>query len=277
MADNKMDVDIEEKKENNILDENVKSHKMDFSSRPMASMGVETMKKLSQLSVLIIGLKGVGIETAKNLILTGVASVTLYDNDTVRIADLGCNFYLQTSDVGKQPKSAICTKALAELNPYCKVNNYTKDLNDKFIQSFGAVIVTKTIPQKQLLHINDLCRTNTSSDGKPHASLFILAVTHGITGHIFSDFGPTHIITDPDGEPSKTFVIDDFDHENNVITIDKDPNKQHGFYDGDLITIEGIEAECEQKLNDNTISIEELNKLESIKIKRKYIEFEEEK
>ena len=145
----------------NVFDANAKSHKMDLQSRTAAALGVDTMKNLGSLTVLIIGLKGVGVETAKNLILTGPAGVTLYDDDKVEIADLGSNFYLTEENVGKCSRSEACTKTLGELNPYCTVENKTGELDDKFIQSFGAVVITKTLSRKELCRINNLCRTRT--------------------------------------------------------------------------------------------------------------------
>jgi ubiquitin-activating enzyme E1 len=55
---------------------------------------MEAMGKLMQLKVLIIGQRGLGVETAKNLILAGPKSVTLHDPTTVAINDLSSNFYL---------------------------------------------------------------------------------------------------------------------------------------------------------------------------------------
>jgi len=40
---------------------------------------METMTKLIKLKVLIVGLRGLGVETAKNLILAGPKTVTLFD------------------------------------------------------------------------------------------------------------------------------------------------------------------------------------------------------
>ena len=37
------------------------------------------MKKMAQANVLISGMKGLGLESAKNVILGGVKSVTLHD------------------------------------------------------------------------------------------------------------------------------------------------------------------------------------------------------
>jgi ubiquitin-activating enzyme E1 len=48
-------------------------------SRQIGTFGLEAMGKLMKLNVLIIGQRGLGVETAKNLILAGPKSVTLHD------------------------------------------------------------------------------------------------------------------------------------------------------------------------------------------------------
>ena len=64
---------------------------MNLYSRQVGVFGLEAMGKLITLDVLIIGLKGVGVEAAKNLILAGPRSVTLFDPEPVTIADCGSN------------------------------------------------------------------------------------------------------------------------------------------------------------------------------------------
>lgn len=49
------------------------------ASRQIAVFGLETMGALIKLKVLIVGVKGVGVEIAKNLILAGPKAVTLAD------------------------------------------------------------------------------------------------------------------------------------------------------------------------------------------------------
>lgn len=71
----------------------------------MAVYGEETMGKLVQFKVLIQGLRGNGIETAKNLILAGPASVTLWDDGICELKDRGSNFYITESDVGKRTRA----------------------------------------------------------------------------------------------------------------------------------------------------------------------------
>jgi ubiquitin-activating enzyme E1 len=53
------------------------------------------MGKLIKMRVLIVGLRGLGVECAKNLILAGPAQVVLYDPTIVKINDLGSNFYVK--------------------------------------------------------------------------------------------------------------------------------------------------------------------------------------
>ena len=66
---------------------------------------METMGKLIKMKVLIVGCRGLGVETAKNLILAGPASVTIHDPVPVSWGDLSSNFYLTPSHVGKTSRA----------------------------------------------------------------------------------------------------------------------------------------------------------------------------
>lgn len=67
---------------------------------PPPTSGKEAMERMQNASVLISGLKGLGMEIAKNVILSGVKSVTLHDTEKVEVADLGSQFFLRESDIG---------------------------------------------------------------------------------------------------------------------------------------------------------------------------------
>lgn len=51
-------------------------------------LGHEAMKHLQKSHVLVSGLRGLGVEIAKNIILGGVKAVTLHDEGTARWSDL---------------------------------------------------------------------------------------------------------------------------------------------------------------------------------------------
>ena len=90
-------------------------------SRQIGTFGLETMGKLIKMQVCIVGLRGLGVEVAKNLILAGPKSVHLYDPEITKLNDLGANFYTEEHHVGKVSRADACVVKLRELNPYVKV------------------------------------------------------------------------------------------------------------------------------------------------------------
>ena len=61
---------------------------MDLYSRQIGAYGIETMGKLVNMKVVLVGMQGVGVETAKNLILAGPGSVVLCDDEPTSVSDL---------------------------------------------------------------------------------------------------------------------------------------------------------------------------------------------
>ena len=51
-------------------------------------LGHEAMKRMGHSNVLISGMKGLGVEIAKNIVLSGVKSVTIHDEGAVQISEL---------------------------------------------------------------------------------------------------------------------------------------------------------------------------------------------
>jgi ubiquitin-activating enzyme E1 len=90
-------------------------------SRQLYVLGHEAMKRMSASNVLIVGLKGLGVEIAKNIALAGVRSLTLYDPAPVAIADLSSQFFLLPEDVGKE-RAAVTAPRVGELNAYTPVS-----------------------------------------------------------------------------------------------------------------------------------------------------------
>ena len=70
-------------------------------SRQLYVLGHDAMRRMASSDVLISGLGGLGVEIAKNVILSGVKSVTLHDSIICKVEDLGSQFYLSHADIGK--------------------------------------------------------------------------------------------------------------------------------------------------------------------------------
>src|SRR3990167_10278845 len=127
-------------------------------SRQIGVFGAEAMGKLVKLRCFIQGLRGVGIEAAKNLILAGPKSVTIYDQEVVQHGDLGSNFYLKEEDVGKKTRAEASYSQLSNLNEYVEVTVHTGEVNTDFIKNFDVVIFTDSYDREYLTSLNDFCR-----------------------------------------------------------------------------------------------------------------------
>jgi ubiquitin-like 1-activating enzyme E1 A len=55
-------------------------------------------------SVLLVTLRGLSAEVAKNIVLAGVGRLTLLDREIVSPEDLGSGFFFGTEDVGRKVK-----------------------------------------------------------------------------------------------------------------------------------------------------------------------------
>ena len=72
------------------------------------------MKKLIHLKILIIGLRGLGVEIAKNIILVGPNHVSIFDPEIVKINDLGANFYIYIDDIkNRERRDEACLQKLS--------------------------------------------------------------------------------------------------------------------------------------------------------------------
>lgn len=61
--------------------------------------------RLHAAEVLLIGLKGLGAEVCKNLILAGIKSLTILDNGVVTVEDSCYQFLAPTDQIGKNVSS----------------------------------------------------------------------------------------------------------------------------------------------------------------------------
>src|ERR1700761_7345218 len=195
-------------------------------SRQLYVLGHEAMKKMGVSDVLIVGLRGLGVEIAKNIALAGVKSLSLYDPTPTAISDLAAQFFLHPDDVGK-PRAAVTVPRVSELNPYVPIKEYTaKDLTSDLSQlnQFKAIVLTDT-PLKDQLLIADYCHKN--------GIYLVITDTFGLFGNIFTDFGTKFACVDPTGEQPTSGIIAGIDDEGIVTAFDE---TRHGLEDGDYVT-----------------------------------------
>ena len=107
------------------------------------------MERMARSSVLISGLKGLGIEIAKNVILSGVKAVTLHDTQTVSVADLGSQFFLRESDIGTN-RAVACFQRAAELNSYVNMRHETGVITEEMVKEHSVVVLSNSSLEEQL-------------------------------------------------------------------------------------------------------------------------------
>jgi ubiquitin-like 1-activating enzyme E1 A len=69
--------------------------------RQIRLWGAEAQQRIRSANILLVSLRALGTEIAKNLTLAGVRSLTIIDEDVVTEEDLGAQYFLREEDVGK--------------------------------------------------------------------------------------------------------------------------------------------------------------------------------
>eukprot|EP01064_Diplonema_japonicum_P010025 TRINITY_DN173_c0_g1_i2.p1 TRINITY_DN173_c0_g1~~TRINITY_DN173_c0_g1_i2.p1 ORF type:complete len:1033 (+),score=317.78 TRINITY_DN173_c0_g1_i2:35-3133(+) len=202
-------------------------------NRQTYAIGAEAQTRLSRTDVLICGMTGLGMEIAKNIILTGVRSVTLHDTSSVEWNDLSAAFYYAKENIGAN-KVDSCIAQLQELNKYCSVTKLPKeDLKPEDLLEWRAaslekhpeshqVVVYVDKPTTHLKNMNETCRNSGIK--------FVAAESRGVSGCIFVDNGPAHIVYDTDGEEIRTLLVINIGKE---VTVHED--ERHELSDGDTV------------------------------------------
>ncbi|CAK4030370.1 Ubiquitin-activating enzyme E1 1 [Lecanosticta acicola] len=241
-SNGKMDIDTPAAGVEQLKDASNASGEIDESlySRQLYVLGHEAMKRMGSSNVLIVGLRGLGTEIAKNVALAGVKSLTLFDPKPARIDDLSSQFFLTPRDVGK-PRAAVTQPKVSELNPYTPVNlhpgdSLTGDLSQ--LKQYQVVVLTDTTLDDQL-KIADYCHQN--------GIYLVITDTYGLFGTIFTDFGKNFTVGDATGENPLNGIVADIDSDGLVSALDE---TRHGLEDGDFVTFSEVEGM--EKLNDGT-------------------------
>lgn len=175
--------------------------------RQIRLWGVDAQKKLLASSILIINMSGLAAEISKNLVLSGINSITILDSNEVTEAETKMNFLLPNSTIGKN-RAEACVGELLRLNPMVKVVADKEKVEEKEASYFSKDnfdLVCALIDDRDILEkINSYCRNNNV--------LFLSGFVTGMYGHMFVDFNEFQYIaeatkiTDDSAEKKKTLT-----------------------------------------------------------------------
>uniref|UniRef100_A0A8C9SEE6 E1 ubiquitin-activating enzyme n=1 Tax=Scleropages formosus TaxID=113540 RepID=A0A8C9SEE6_SCLFO len=196
-------------------------------SRQLYVLGHEAMHHMKKADVLIAGMRGLGVEIAKNVILAGVKSVTVQDEGIASWEDLSSQFYLEESSIGQNRAQCSLSKLL-KLNPYVTVSAHTGPLHENLLAQFQVVVLTNSSLDEQR-KIGKYCHSSGIQ--------FITADTKGLCGQIFCDFGEQFEVADWNGVPPVFATIDHISRGNPGIVTCTD---KHEFQDGDFVAFSEV-------------------------------------
>ncbi|GBG84988.1 hypothetical protein CBR_g39452 [Chara braunii] len=210
-------------------------------SRQTAVLGREGMRRLTSTTVAVIGLKGVGVEVAKNLAMTAVKSILLIDDGVIGLSDLASQFLFRKQDVGKN-RAVVCMERLMEFGD-------------------GAGPVVRAVPGHRMGEVLSECHVAVASGGqsfsglvsinqlcRQHGVKFVAAETKGVFSYVFNDMGEGLEVLDPTGEPPPSHLIASVtqDYPATVTVVEE---QRLGLVDGDMVVFSGVKGM--DQLNDN--------------------------
>lgn len=148
--------------------------------RQIRLWGVKAQELIRNANILLIGMKALGNEIAKNLVLAGIGSLTILDHESVTEEDLGSQFLITQEDVGKNRAQAAAID-LRKMNPRVNLIADQESIMTKMPEYFAAfqIVIATGQPFEMASTINMSCRM---FDVK-----FYAADLHGVYGYIFSD------------------------------------------------------------------------------------------
>ncbi|KAH0786912.1 ubiquitin-activating emzyme E1 [Histomonas meleagridis] len=190
---------------------------------------------------------GLGVEIAKNVILAGVKSVTVNDTKGVEMIDLGSQFYLKESDIGKN-RAECSLPQLIELNPYVSVAASQEEDIMKIAKNFNTIVVTEPLSEKRLIELSEFCHSN--------GICFISTEARGVFGYVFDDFGDSFIVNDPRGETPSRFLIEFVTNAKEAVVTCAE-QAHHNLTDGDFVRFEEVSGMTE--LNGNSYEVSVIN------------------
>ncbi|XP_023265943.1 ubiquitin-like modifier-activating enzyme 1 [Seriola lalandi dorsalis] len=205
-----------------------------FYSRQLYVLGREAMQRMGTANVLIAGMRGLGVEIAKNVILSGVKSVTVQDEGHTQWINLSSQFFLKESHLG-QNRATCSLQQLSALNPHVQVSAHTGPLDENLLRQFQVVVLTDSSLDDQR-RFGEFCH----KDGIK----FIVADSRGLCGQLFCDFGEEFVVLDQNGEVPVSAMVQSVTKDNPGVVVCTDDQK-HGFSDGTHVCFSEVQGMTE--------------------------------
>jgi len=161
--------------------------------RQIRLWGLEAQNRLRNSKILLFGLKPLGAEICKNLVLAGIGEIYVCDSEPLTEKTL-----LMTNGTDFKTISEASKARIEELNPRVKVHlvpGSSKDKDEAFFSDFTLVIITDLVDKSELVRITDIARKKNCK--------IIVGAQFGLHGIGFNDFQSHDYTFTPDAISDK--------------------------------------------------------------------------
>jgi ubiquitin-activating enzyme E1 len=251
-------------------------------SRLIHAVGAEALKKLQASNVLIVGLNGLGVEVAKNIILMGVKKLSLLDLERATWPQLSSNFFLtpeavqagelrvdvvfdKLKELNERVDMSIVShiaprifgghglKKRASIDQNSSSSSSMIDDDDEvgddlkqFIEKFSVVVCCDNRSKSAAVAVSRACHECNVK--------FVMADSRGLFGAVFCDFGDAHSVVDRDGEPPKSAYVNSIAlDDGGAAIVHVVDSERHDLEDGDWVRVQGVQGAVE--LNDREFEV----------------------
>jgi ubiquitin-like 1-activating enzyme E1 A len=83
------------------MTEELSADEIALYDRQLRLWGIEAQNRMRKAHVLLITIRALGNEIAKNLVLAGIGSLTIMDSNVVTETDVASQFFIAGEDIGK--------------------------------------------------------------------------------------------------------------------------------------------------------------------------------
>ncbi|KAL9658119.1 hypothetical protein ABK040_013032 [Willaertia magna] len=162
---------------NEFPDESKWVEKLD---RQLRLWGIHGQDRINNANVCLLNATSVGCETLKNIVLPGFKNFSVVDGNKVTARDLGRNFYLRKTDLGRNRAEAV-SEVLQELNPDVKGAFLAEDplvvfeKSPEFFNQFNFIIASQ-MPIYQVEKLAKFCYEKDKT--------LVLVRSYGMIGYI---------------------------------------------------------------------------------------------
>jgi len=171
-----MTVDIPQSASKAITEEEAQLY-----DRQIRLWGLDAQKRLRAARILVVGMRGLGCEVVKNLVLAGVNSLTMMDHENLTKEDGDSQFLAPRDKIGTNRAEASLERVRA-LNPgvEIKIDKSHLDTKDaKFFTDNFDLVVTTNYPKDTIVKVNQMCREGGTK--------FFAGDVFGFFGYSFMD------------------------------------------------------------------------------------------